>query len=203
MQRLCDDRGRVHRLLQIGIVGNELRSRTVRADQLSVHRLLQIGIVGNPPALRVPIPLSGSSPCVHRLLQIGIVGNCFCFKSSLLSANSSFTDYFKSEQLETLLNFTISCNQLCGSPITSNRNSWKRIGRTLHKILGCECSPITSNRNSWKLPCPHPCKGMVVPCPYQVHRLLRQFKSEQLETINKREERRGKREGKQKKKAIG
>ena len=62
---------------------------------LRVHRLLQIGIVGN--SFR---KVRTVSQIVHRLLQIGIVGN-----RSWIS--------------------TVAKSLSGGSPITSNRNSWK------------------------------------------------------------------------------
>jgi len=117
---------------------------------LVVHRLLQIGIVGNCDA-RTFICLSNVYPLVHRLLQIGIVGNHCEFES-------------------------IGSVKVRGSPITSNRNSWKPLvfasimaKLTVHRLLQIGIvgnlqqeydhlqreslsSPITSNRNSWKLP---------------------------------------------------
>ena len=115
-----------------------------------VHRLLQIGIVGN--SFCKVRTVSQIAAAVHRLLQIGIVGNLASLDANDKAAAS-------------------------GSPITSNRNSWKRTElkniRTsalllVHRLLQIgivgnsqiaaetlmtspSCSPITSNRNSWKL----------------------------------------------------
>ena len=57
----------VHRLLQIGIVGNLTISLLRRAGfpDREVHRLLQIGIVGN---LLVPLDVQVPPKTVHRLL---------------------------------------------------------------------------------------------------------------------------------------
>ena len=64
---------KVHRLLQIGIVGNFLEVVELPAvESLCVHRLLQIGIVGNQTRMQ---RLCDDRGRVHRLLQIGIVGN--------------------------------------------------------------------------------------------------------------------------------
>jgi len=114
----------VHRLLQIGIVGNsQIAAETLMTSpscspitsnrnswklfdlpteslySSRVHRLLQIGIVGNSNS--VSSPDTSISIAVHRLLQIGIVGN---FSGSVPIAAAwatsflvRFTDYFKSE----------------------------------------------------------------------------------------------------------
>jgi len=141
----------IHRLLQIGIVGN-CHALIPACWHFLVHRLLQIGIVGN---CCCRCHWFWHCERVHRLLQIGIVGN---FSNSWIWVAVAVAQ--------------------SRSPITSNRNSWKptdyvsirrvngqrtRVHRLLQiGIVGnykatvpssfkeTDCSPITSNRNSWK-----------------------------------------------------
>ena len=63
-----------------------------------VHRLLQIGIVGNELAgVIVNLISKVGEEQVHRLLQIGIVGNFPKVELFSFGASKWFTDYFKSE----------------------------------------------------------------------------------------------------------
>ena len=193
----------VHRLLQIGIVGNSFRK--VRTVSQIVHRLLQIGIVGSRSWIStVAKSLSGGSP---------ITSNRNSWKHSRrrrcnASNDIEFTDYFKSEQLKT--NYTsgvpiclcdVYVHRLLQIGIVRNdielrHGSSMNMLLSVHRLLqigivgnpiisprekawaeGTKSSPITSNRNSWKQHTPLSVLGL-----HDQPEFTDYFKSEQLET---------------------